>query len=509
MGIGWQMTKGAFGAGRAMNRGVQRAVAGGMATRQVTRTSPAVRAGLVGPFDDIPANASDFRDYSGIATPNDITPMTWSFPLGRYVMPKGTRRNPAQWTGDAEIGIDDRTANRHTVVYTPTQGGKTSSIIAPWIWAGLQYGYVVVTLDMKGNDDLIDHVHRHAASREPLPEHLGLATFDYNKPSGSVSWNWMDDLIDDSAIEAAVEALVGKDRENDPNREFRARDMKWMRALFEFARDSRVTWTVGLLLSLLADHDRMVRVIDHEGSQRVRERLADLIDPRITVGEYHDKIQFLTTYLEVLNHEGFNRVTQRHGMSMDDLGQEPGLMVVSTPLADGKLSAAVGGLFLSQFLNRQLKRFNTSNRPVLFVLDEAPRLQNKLDLPGMLASAASSGMSVLLAVQEINDFDDKQRDAILANCATHILMGGAAPKTTDYFGERLGTRQALRRTIGSTYNHRDGHSLQRGVQSETVPYLGRAELATPPGGLFPAIVQCYALSRKPILVDLTRADLIG
>jgi type IV secretory pathway TraG/TraD family ATPase VirD4 len=144
---------------------------------------------------------------------------------------------------------------------------------------------------------------------------------------------------------------------------------------------------------------------------------------------------------------------------------------------------------------------------VLLVLDEAPRLKDRLDLPRLMAVAASSGMSILLAMQEVNDFEEKEREVILANCATHILLPGTGPKTTEYFGTRLGTRVAVRQTQSSSYTRREGHTWQAGHQSAEVAVLGRAELASPPGGDYPAIVQNYAMSRKPILVDLTRTDL--
>jgi hypothetical protein len=41
-------------------------------------------------------------------------------------------------------------ANRHTVVYAPTQAGKSTSIIAPWIYAGMRAGYLVIALDLTG-----------------------------------------------------------------------------------------------------------------------------------------------------------------------------------------------------------------------------------------------------------------------------------------------------------------------------------------------------------------------
>lgn len=505
MGIGWDMTRGLFGAANSAGQTMANSAARGVAERQASQGTRAARRGLVGPWDAVPANAGDFLDYSGVATPGDMEVPRWVFPLGRYILPKsGFLRD--EWKADQEIGISEKIANRHSVVYAPTQSGKTTSVIAPWIYSALGQGYLVVTLDLKGNSDLLNKVQSYAAAHEPLPE-ISITNFDYTHPAQSASWNWIADLESDSAIEAAAEAIVGRDRENDPNREFRLRDLKWMRGLLEFAHDSNLPWTVETLLRLLDDHPRFARLIAHGAPPRAKTRLSDLVF--LPEEEYYTKVQFLTTYLEPLNTSGFNRVTTHRGISMEALGDEPGLVLVTAPLADGKLSESVSSLFLAQFLSIQLRKFNTSSRPVLLVLDEAPRLKDRLDLPRIMATSASSGMSVLLAIQEVSDFNEVERKTILANCATHILMGGAGPDTTDYFSARLGKRVVARQTQSTSYTARDGRSFQTGVQNSEVDVLGRSELASPPGGAFAAIVHCYEVSRKPILVDLGRQDLLS
>ena len=505
MGIGWDITRGLFGAANSAGQTMANSAARGVAERQASRGTRAVRRGLVGPWDAVPANAGGFLDYSGVATPGDMDVPTWVFPLGRYILPKsGVLRG--EWRADQEFGVSEKVANRHSVVYAPTQSGKTTSVIAPWIYSALGQGYLVVTLDLKGNGDLLNKVQAYATAYGPLPE-IAITNFDYTHPAHSASWNWIADLESDSAIEAAAEAIVGRDRENDPNREFRLRDLKWMRGLLEFAHDSNLPWTVETLLRLLDDHPRFARLVAHGAPPRARTRLSDLVF--LPEDEYYTKVQFLTTYLEPLNTSGFNRVTTHRGIRMEALDDEPGLVLVTAPLADGKLSEAVSSLFLAQFLNTQLRKFNTSSRPVLLVLDEAPRLKDRLDLPRLMATSASSGMSVLLAIQEVSDFDEGERKTILANCATHILLGGAGPDTTSYFSARLGKRVVARRTQSTSYTTRDGRSFQSGVQNSEVDVLGRSELASPPGGAFAAIVHCYEISRKPILVDLGRPDLLG
>src|SRR4051812_32962653 len=143
MGLGWQVTRGLFGASHAASKGIVNSAARSSAVRGAYRGQSAVNRGLVGPWDQISAGASDYLDYSGLATPGDLKPVTWSFPLGRYVLPRGR-----SWKRQGEIGVSAATANKHTVVYAPAGSGKTASVLVPWISHAMSFGYFVVALDV-------------------------------------------------------------------------------------------------------------------------------------------------------------------------------------------------------------------------------------------------------------------------------------------------------------------------------------------------------------------------
>lgn len=94
MGIGWDITRGLFGATQAAGRSMSNAAVHGAAARQANSGSRAIRRGLVGPWDNIPSNASDFLDYSGVAGPGELNLSPWVFPLGRFILPRSTRLKP-------------------------------------------------------------------------------------------------------------------------------------------------------------------------------------------------------------------------------------------------------------------------------------------------------------------------------------------------------------------------------------------------------------------------------
>jgi type IV secretory pathway TraG/TraD family ATPase VirD4 len=495
----WRLSKGIFEISAAAQRGLTNSVNQAVAERQAGRGSRAAQRGIIGPWDPPPpSHLGDYLDFSGVARPEDISGNGADFPLGRYVVPR------KRWEPREPIGLTAAAANAHTVVFGASTAGKTTSIIAPWIYAGMRAGYLVVAVDLKGNNDLIDKVGQYAATQPAMPD-VRIGVLDYNAPATSMSWNWIADLNDETSVNAAAEALCGRDRANDPNREFRLRDLKWMRGLLELINGTGALWTVRDVLALLDDQKKLQLLIKRQSGSRAAVRLGDLayLEP----AEYARAVQFVTTYLEVLNTDGFIRITRRAELVLRDLDAEPGLFVISAPYADQKLGEAVSGLFLSQFLNWQLQKFNTTSRPVLLILDEAPRLKDRIDLPSLMSLAASTSMSVVLAVQEVNNFTDEERDVIFANCGTQILMGGAGPKTTEYFAARLGTRVSVRQTQSASYTRSQGRTWQSSHQAADVSVLGHNELSHPPGGRYAAIVHSRSLSRKPIIVDLTRTDL--
>lgn len=505
MGTGWQVTRGLFGVSNAVSRSIVNGAAQNSAVRGASRGRGAVRRGLVGPWDQIPPGASGYLDYTGLATPGDIRPVTWSFPLGRYVLPKGKT-----WKTHGEIGISASTANKHSIVYAPAGSGKTGSVLVPWIYHAMSFGYFVIAIDVKGNNDLMHQVQHYATTHGALPD-VTVSNFNYSDPGNSVSWNWIRDLEDESAVSMAAEALV-PEHLGDANASFRDRDLQWMRALLDFAVETEQPWTVELLVNLLGEPERFGPLLRNVASHRTKMRFRSLIDTdalnSLDYDDYFKKVSFLLTYLDPLNTRGFNAVTHRAGISLRHLADDPGLLVMTAPLADGKLASAASGLLMSQFLNQQLRKFNQDGRPVLVVLDEAAQLQDRMDIGAMLATARSSNTSVLLAVQEIRQLAEKKRDEILSNCSTHILLGGAGEPTTNYFGERLGRRIATRATLSRNFASND-RSIQTGYESHETAVLGRNEMAFPPGDGFGALVHSADLSPKPILVDLTRQDLLS
>jgi type IV secretory pathway TraG/TraD family ATPase VirD4 len=466
------------------------------------RLSRGARRGILGPWDPPPpprAMQTGLWDYRGVARPGDIARAAVDFPLGRY-------REPRRWSARHEIGLPEAIANEHTIVLGPTRSGKTASIIAPWIHRALGLGYSVVAVDVKGGDDLLAEIKRYSTYSGSLG--VPVIKWDYTDPARSASWDWVADLTTDSEINAAVEAICGRPSANDPNRFFHQSAIKYLRGLLQLAVTLPSMMTLTDVLDLLNDQTALEGLITvnrgHPGAQRLTELVG------LSPGDFMKYTTELKTHLETLDTSGFGAVTRQRQFSFDLLRQpSPVLTIVVAPVADGALADAACSLFLGQFVQRVLSGFGTVARPTLLVLDEAARVQQRIDLGSTLSLVAGAGVSVLLATQDVSQFDDDRRDEILANCGSMVCLPRVSRATTEYMAGRLGDMYFASLSNSTSTDRRGGPSRSWTQTGERAPVLGHREIASPHSelGEWPGVVHAPSLCSRPILVDLTRRDL--
>lgn len=504
MASGWMKAAGAAwrlsqAAGNAAGNAAQSAAA----NAANNRVSRGARNGILGPWDPPPppgAGLHGYWDYRGVARPSDIAPGALDFPLGRY-------REPRRWTAKYEIGISERIANEHSLVLGPTRSGKTASIIAPWIYHAIRLGYSVLAVDVKGRDDLIGEVKRYSVHHGSLG--APVLKWDYNDPARSVSWNWISDLRSDAEINAAVEAICGRPNPADPNRFFHQVSMKYLRGLLQLAPTIQGNVSLAGIVRLLNDQRAVSALVAARPGHPGAGRLSELCS--LSPGEFVKYTAELRTHLETLDTPGFAQVTKANNFSFDHLrSSSPLLAIVSVPTADGELGRAAGSLFLGQFVQRALTGFGTHPRPTLLVLDEAARVQDRIDLGATLSLVAGAGVSVLLATQDVTQFEEKSREEILANCGTMICLPRVSADTTGYFIRRIGDMPFTTRSSSTSTGHQTGGNRSWTTSTELASAIGHREISTPPPqlGPRPGFVHSPSLSPRPVIVDLTRQDLL-
>lgn len=495
----WKVASGSWKVSRAIGSAAQ-----GATTHAVNnRVSRGARQGILGPWDPPPpprVMRASLWDYRGVARPNDIARAPIDFPLGRY-------REPRRWTATQPIGLSKAIVNEHTIALGPTRSGKTVSIIAPWVYHALSSGHSVIAVDVKGGDDLMSEIKRYSAYQGPLG--VPVIKWDYTDPGRSVSWNWIGDVHSDSEINAAVEAICGRPSSNDPNKFFHQSAIKYLRGILQLAPTLTFPLTVSHVLELLNDQSRLESLIQARRGHYGAHRLTELVG--LSAGDFMKYTMELKTHLETLDTAGFAAVTDKAEFSFDLLrGQQPILVILTAPVADGMLSDAACSLFLSQFMQRALSGFGTSARPTLLALDEAARVQNRIDLGAALSLLAGAGVSVLLATQDITQFDEDSREEILSNCGTMICLPRVSRASTEYLAGRLGDMYFASMSNSTTTDRLNGPTRSWSQTGEKAAVLGHREISSPHPhlGAWPGIVHSPSLAAQPILVDLTRRDLV-
>jgi type IV secretory pathway TraG/TraD family ATPase VirD4 len=328
-----------------------------------------------------------------------------------------------------------------------------------------------------------------------------LGRWDYTDPRGSLSWNWVSAARDADAVVSMVEALVGRERPNDPQPFFQQRDRRTLRALIGM-QNPGPPLTAGDLLALLHDQPRLARQVTSSPASRGARQLTDVVC--LPPDDYETAVAGVVNALEALDHPGVEAVTRGSDLDLDRLFDTPTLLIVGAPLAGSRTSEAVGALILSQIIRTLYKRFGrTAGTHVYLIVDEAPRLTSRINFEEILSVSRRARVSVCLAAQDVTQFgSEDERNAILANCATYVGLPTHSKPTATYLAGRLGDRVHTTLTLSSSVGI---HSRDRGTSHSlgSTPVLGVREIMSPPWGERVAVVHSPQVCPKPFVVDLT------
>jgi hypothetical protein len=201
VGFYWTLGRDLFRAMATASKAAGSALSTGAERASIRRAAKIAASGVLAPGDPDPppSGPTDYYDYRGVAMPRELKGLAGGpFSLGRVIDP---RRGPTR-----DIGLPLEVLQRHAAVIGPTGGGKTKSVLVPWIASALRLGHCVVAVDIAG--DLLDDLAIHRAATGPLG--ASVAKWDYADPNHSLGWNWLASLDDDEAVVAAVEAIHGR-----------------------------------------------------------------------------------------------------------------------------------------------------------------------------------------------------------------------------------------------------------------------------------------------------------
>jgi type IV secretory pathway TraG/TraD family ATPase VirD4 len=362
----------------------------------------------------------------------------------------------------------------------------------------------VVTVDVKG--DLVDRV--------AIPaQEMNVRVWYWNSAdtARSHSWNFLDGVRDSRDIEAAVQSILGRPRPNDPQPFFYERDYRWLRALIRITkdihlRDARPRHLYELVgdQDLLRDQFRQYPQVRSSASE-----VADLL--QFPIQEHSRAASGLLNALHLFNTPDVVKVTEKSDFLLPSIGVQPTLLVIGASLADARAAEVLSSILLNQLITFIYRRFGPggSGTPMslYFIIDEAARLRERMNLEEFLSVARSARVGICLAAQDVAQFgDEKAYSAILSNCLTFLALPGCSAETARYFGSRLGQRMEQAVMVSQQKGPFDFLSNQIGRMTQTinVPVLREREIMHPPAGTYLATVQVLPVSSKPFLVDLAR-----
>jgi hypothetical protein len=486
--LGFQLAGGAI---RASGKAVTGAARAGRYTAGKVRDGhDRSRGGVLGPGDGPAPPAADVLDYRGLAPTTGISLVDSGLPLGNLL---DVRRGPI-----ARVALPLRTILRHACVIGPSGSGKTHSLIVPWTVALLASGCSVVTVDVKG--DFLAEVKSYLAAFGADSGAQGFL-WDYAAPA-THRWNFLAEIGTDQGVDAAVVSLIGRQPENDSQPYFYQRDYRWLRGLVRLVLDlDGAAATPHRLLDLLQDPVLLERLLP---ASPAAAELSDLV--ALGPADFSRDTSGLLNALATFRDPSVRQATSASDFSLRGVLAEPTLLVAVARLNDGRRAEQLSSLLVSQFTQSVLGRFGgAAARPVVFMVDEAPRLKDRVDLEQVLSVARGANAGVCLAAQDVAQFGDEQRQsALLANCHSYVSMHGVSPASAAYLSKRLGTRAREEMTVTVSGSRRVFEPPGRSRQAAVGPVLGAREIMYPPFGPLTAVVHCPSAATGPFLVDLER-----
>lgn len=460
------------------------------------------RRGLLGPGagPPPPGQVGDFYDYRGVAS----GPETRALEQGEY--PLGLSIRIGRRGRSAPLGVPFSLMRRHAIVIGPAGSGKTESLIIPWMYAALLAGHTVVATDVKG--DLKERLKLYASAGGPAPR-VPIKTWDSEaEPGGSASWNWISSLTNDARLDAAIVSLLGRQDQN-PRPDLWNIDYEITKGLILYARTHFRRPICADDLRACLDQDEIDRSL--RGSPRFPGYAELWPYVALSPGDFTKATSGIRPVLAALCTPNIRRVTEKPQLDLDHVLDTPGLVIIGARLSGGAVSEKLSALALGVFQQRLYERLGTQShdRHVFVMVDEAGPLLERIDFARALTTVRSGGVSFVLGLQAAEMIsDDGERGTILGNAAVTVALRGMSEKTADHLSKRFGSRTEQ---VVSDSTSMYGNERGRQVSHTQLPVLAPRELQWPPFGDYAAVVSLVGDSRvpaKPILVDLTRTDLL-
>jgi type IV secretion system protein VirD4 len=128
-------------------------------------------------------------------------------------------------------------------------------------------------------------------------------------------------------------------------------------------------------------------------------------------------------------------------------------------------------LITNQFLKHFERRPDKHATPILFLLDEFPRLGKIEAIATGLTTLRSKKITIALIIQSLAQLDylygRELRRVVLDNCSYKAILGAQDAETQEYFSRLVGTKEATRQGQSTSYaadmDEERGHTISQHV----------------------------------------------
>jgi len=129
---------------------------------------------------------------------------------------------------------------------------------------------------------------------------------------------------------------------------------------------------------------------------------------------------------------------------------------------------------VNQFLTHFERRLENNKYPILFMLDEFPRLGKINSILDGLATLRSKKICICLIIQSLAQLDtiygQDERKVISDTCAFKAVLGATDADTQEYFSRLVGTYE---KSVTSHGTNKTLYSLNRGISTNTYEHEKR------------------------------------
>jgi type IV secretory pathway TraG/TraD family ATPase VirD4 len=488
--MAWDATRAYGRASRAASESMQAAL-----EQHAAQTLPRQvrKRGYLAPGDPAPPPGMDLLDYSGLAPVSAQRGMPAGVILGAAI-------DLADATPAAPYRLPLERFFQHVAVVAPPGKGKTYGVIAPLAVRLLRAGATVVALDVTG--DLVNAV-RDFSAGSPTGQAVPFFHWSTDPARGRHSWNPLADLDADdlTAVEGLKTSILGEEPADPRHRFFFDRELRILGALIRLLVAEASGPTLADLISLAVHRQVLRRYLARPQHASLRLELQDFLAADDESAS--QMISELQTRLAPFIAPQIRPRTSQSDFSLIDVIRRPSLVVVGAELYLRQRGEIAASLFVNRLTAELATRYGTqSGAPVIILLDEAPVLARRINLPSLLATARATRTGVVIAAQNVTQFgDEDERSNIFDACDTMMILPGASDASVSLFQSRLGRREIRRQSMTRDFGKRRGSVNFSG---ENVEVLGGREIMQPPFGRFPALVHSRSDGIGAVAVELDR-----